>query len=266
MNNMDIAFDTYRVFTDLQNGRYGNTSPVIILPAMLTAAQMQQIAADFWQPATTFLWQENGHWNVRWFAPDQEIQLCGHGSMAAIAHLTSIGHSEITLRAPKHTISGGRLDGSCYVDLAAIHVIRELKAASYLEQGLGVPILGYFETGDKNIVLTDSEHSVERMKPDFSILRSSPTFGYAVTAPGEGVDFVSRTLVPHVHQLEDPATGSSHAALTPFWAARLRKEKMHSLQLSSRGGKFTCELHGQTVRLYGAHEKIASGTVHLVGG
>ncbi len=97
------------------------------------------------------------------------------------------------------------------------------------------------------------------MRPDFAKLRESEIFGYAVTAPGDQVDFVSRTIVPHVQQLEDHATGSSHAALTPFWAERLNKNQMQALQLSRRGGRFVCSLEGDQVTLEGKFSVLARG-------
>ncbi len=101
------------------------------------------------------------------------------------------------------------------------------------------------------------------MSPNFEILRRSPIFGYAVTSVGDDCDFVSRTLVPHVHQLEDPATGSSHAALAPFWAARFNKTKMTAIQLSKRGGQFHLTLEGKKVKLYGEHYKLNEGKLFL---
>jgi len=97
----------------------------------------------------------------------------------------------------------------------------------------------------------------------FALLRTSEIFGYAVTALGDESDFVSRTLVPHVHQLEDPATGSSHAALAPFWSKRLNKSKMTAYQLSSRGGKFNIRLENNLVNLSGEFQCLSSGTFIL---
>jgi predicted PhzF superfamily epimerase YddE/YHI9 len=101
------------------------------------------------------------------------------------------------------------------------------------------------------------------MKPDFDWLRKSKIFGYAVSAPGDQVDFVSRTLVPHVLQLEDHATGSSHAILVPYWAEKFGKPKMQSLQLSPRGGAFNCELNGNKVLLSGQYEILDHGNISI---
>ena len=92
--------------------------------------------------------------------------------------------------------------------------------------------------------------------PNSENLRNSV---YSVTALGDEVDFVSRTLIPHVQQLEDPATGSSHAALTPFWRERLKKDRMVAHQLSKRGGKFVCEMENEQVKLTGSFSMLAKG-------
>lgn len=263
----EYDFETYRVFTDLESGFYGNTSSVVLLSEVLENTSLQQIAADFWQPATTFLWKENEKWRVKWFAPDAEIGICGHGSLAAIAFIFDNFKTsgEIVIDANNEQVKGGKYDDfKCFIELDSINVTEELPIEDYLLKGLGIPILGHYKTNNKNIVVVESEEALRSMKPDFQVLRSSEIFGYSVTAKSESnkIDFVSRTIVPHVQQLEDPATGSSHAALIPFWSTRLNDQiKFKCLQLSKRGGMFCGELIGNKVRLYGAYQKINRGTI-----
>src|SRR5690606_34856883 len=142
-------------------------------------------------------------------------------------------------------------------------IASEERPSEILKEALGIPVLARFKTGNKDIVLTESESHVKNMRPDFAKLRQLETFGYAVTAPGDKVDFVSRTFVPHVQQLEDPATGSSHAVLVPFWSRRLGKNTLVAHQLSKRGGKFLCEVNGDEVSLSGGFEVIAEGKLKL---
>jgi predicted PhzF superfamily epimerase YddE/YHI9 len=257
------------VFSNADLNLHGNTAAVVLLKKLIEDDLMQQIAADFNQPATTFLWPalKNDSFQVRWFAPDAEIGLCGHGSMAAVGYLAE-KHPEVSVfdlyyRTGK--ISGGPAGpGKAYIILDLIPVIEQLGPPSLLQEALGAKVDEYYSTGNKNIVLVGSEKEVMQMKPDFGLLRQLDTFGYAVTAPGETVDFVSRTLVPHVQQLEDPATGSSHAALTPFWARKLNKTKLSAIQLSKRGGYFECELLTSKVKLSGYYQEFASGNLRQV--
>lgn len=259
-------FSLIAVFNDKQLGFTGNTSSVVFLEEQIPDKAMQHLAAEFNQPATTYLWKGHAQnqYHVRWFAPDGEIGLCGHGSLAAVAYLTARLETEpkLELLYRQGSILGERVEAHlCRLKLNAIPVLSEEKPSELLKEALGIPVLAQFKTGNKDIVLTDSEKTVQNMQPDFAKLRQLEAFGYAVTAPGANADFVSRTLVPHVKQLEDPATGSSHAALVPFWSKKLGKEKMVAHQLSKRGGKFICEIDATEVSLSGFFEVIAEGTL-----
>lgn len=254
----------YRVFCDHQLQYTGNTSAVVLLNTPLAESKMQQIAADLCQPATTFLNPLLGKnaFGVRWFAPDEEIPVCGHGAAAAIAFLAQYYDTAETFKVHYST---GYLTGKSesphqlQITLPAFRVLEEVSVSEYLKKGLGIPVEAHFKTENKNIVLVASEADVQAMKPDFETLRKDGSFGYIVTAAGNTADFVSRTIVPHVTQLEDPATGSSHATLTPFWAERLGKTHLTAHQLSKRGGKFLCELTGDQSILTGAFKLVMEG-------
>jgi predicted PhzF superfamily epimerase YddE/YHI9 len=257
-------FSLIAVFGSPEINFYGNTASVVFLENPLSDKKMQEIAAGFNQPATTYLWkgEKENQFNVRWFAPDEEIGLCGHGSLAAIAFLSEKYDAkfDIDLVFRHGMLAGRRIDKhSCLLSLKPIPVVSEETPSEFLAEALGTPVLGHYKTENKDIILTGNEEDVKKMQPDFVKLRQLETFGYAVTAPGNQVDFVSRTLVPHVQQLEDPATGSSHAALVPFWSQRLGKTKMIAHQLSKSGGKFICELLSDTVTLTGNFKVIATG-------
>ena len=264
----NAPFSLIAVFNDTTLGFKGNTSTVVLLENSISDKEMQHYAAEFNQPATTYLWKGNkdNQYHVRWFAPDAEIGLCGHGSLAAIAYLTNKfdANASVELLYRDGAISGSRVDDKlCMLSLRAIPVLSEETPTELLQQALGIPVWGQFKTGNKDIILTREEKDVQNMKPDFSLLRKLESFGYAVTAPGDQVDFVSRTFVPHVKQLEDPATGSSHAALVPFWSRKLNKNTLVAHQLSNRGGKFICEISADTVSLHGGFEVIAGGNLFI---
>lgn len=264
---MKIPYRLIAVFTDSKTGLDGNISAVTEVPEMLPNDVMQRIARDLHQPATTFLTppDSEGLRQVRWFAPDAEIGLCGHGTAAAGAHLSeTFGAGSFAFKAGDHILSGkgDPAQRSFEISLDAIPVISELPVPEALTEGLGIKVKAHFSTGNKNIVLVESAEALRHMKPQFHILRTLDYFGYAVTAPGAGeCDFVSRTLVPHVGQLEDHATGSSHAALVPFWFEKTGKNSMTARQLSPRGGRFLCGLNGHTVSLGGEYQVLAEGFV-----
>ncbi|MCA6074692.1 PhzF family phenazine biosynthesis protein [Fulvivirga sedimenti] len=255
-------FSIYTVFNQPKAGLLGNTAAVVYQEIMPSGDYMQRLAADLNQPATTFIAPagDDVHYLVRWFAPDAEIGLCGHGTLAAIAHLANDTSTTVRLIAGEQKLYGQiTAESQAVMELDSILVSGQTDAPDGLQEALGKQIVGYFPTPNKDIVLLETEEDVFNMEPDFAALRQIKVFGYAVTAPGNVADFVSRTLVPHVQQLEDHATGSSHAALAPFWAERLGKTELKAVQLSPRGGYFKCQVQSNTTRLQGYFQKIATG-------
>jgi PhzF family phenazine biosynthesis protein len=265
---MIVPFSLIEVFNDKKLGFNGNIAAVVKLKAALPDSTMQQIAADFNQPATAFIWP--GHddlsFHIRWFAPDTEIGLCGHGSLAAVASLSegAFLNKIVKLHYRNGIIETSRLsEESAEIKMKPIEAYQEEAIPAKLEEALNTKVLGYFLTNNKEIVLLENEEAIKNLNPNFALLRELKPFGYSITAPGENVDFVSRTIIPFVKQLEDPATGSSHAALTPFWAKRLSKVKMEAHQLSERGGKFLCKLDDEWVSLKGNYSFFAEGQVSI---
>lgn len=255
---MKAPFKIISVFTAPELSFKGNTSAVVLLQHPETAEYMQLLANDFNLPATTFLWKHNDNLNVRWFAPDDEIDLCGHGTLAALAFIDQ--EKEIELHYSNGIISGNKYSNNRYtMTLDALFSSEAGTPDQAIIKGLNTEIKGYFANENKNIILLEDEAEVRNLQPDFAILKDMEPFGIIVTAPGNDVDFVSRTFVPKVQQLEDHATGSSHAALTAFWSSRLNKSKMTAYQLSPRGGKFICEFTENKIMLSGEARTIAEG-------
>ncbi|MFC4872459.1 PhzF family phenazine biosynthesis protein [Negadavirga shengliensis] len=263
----DLDYTVISVFAAPELGFKGNPAAVIRTEHPLSDNEMQLLANKIQMPATSFIYvDEGGRYQVRWFAPDEEIGLCGHGAAAAGIYLGMeaqrqktflLNYKEGQVQVQWMGKNGFRLR------LEPIPVIRKIQVPEAIEEGLGIPVIAMWETSNKHLILTDGEKSVREMKPDFETLRKSAVFGYAVTAEGEEADFVSRTLVPHVQQLEDHATGSSHAFLVPFWAEELGKKEMTSYQLSPRGGLFKSVFNETHLDLIG---KYTVGKIDAVAG
>lgn len=253
-----LQFWLITVFSERDKGILGNVSAVVKLEEEISAVQMQLIANDLNQPATTFIWKQDNKWLIRWFAPDAEIQLCGHGTMAAVALFDYLNKPIPEFEYAKGIVSGS-VEGLLVFAKLNKGTFKKSEAPQGLETALGVNIVEHFETNDKNIVLVSTEEDVRGMQPNFDTLKMLKPFGYAVTAVSKEADFVSRTLVPKVQQLEDHATGSSHSVLVPFWAERLGKVEFSSKQLSRRGGSFKCILKYEDVYLGGNYKIIGSG-------
>jgi len=250
------------VFTDKERDYKGNPAAIVLTRELMEDEQMQKQAAKLDLPATSFIYVDNnGNNHVRWFAPDEEINLCGHGAAAAGIFLAGyLKKKEIALLYKEGEIKVSVSKDNFSMTLDGISTSRLLPECPLpIKEGLGIPVLAIYETANKHLIITDSESTVKNMQPDFERLRDSEIFGYAVTAPGDRVDFVSRTLVPHVRQLEDYATGSSHAMLVPYWSQKLHKNEMVAHQLSKRGGRFNTKIHGDKVVLSGAFEIIKEG-------
>lgn len=256
-------FSIIQVFSKASLQFTGNTAAVVLVNDLSQTKALQALAADFNQPATTFLKNLGGaNFEVRWFAPDAEIGLCGHGSAAAQVFIEkTFGFKEANLSYTGGALKGYLAKNEVGFYLDPIEIISHKTRFNALADALGTPLLDYFTTPNKDVVLLENEEQVRNLKPNFSALALLKPFGYAVTAPGTTTDFVSRTLVPKVQQLEDHATGSSHAVLTPFWAERTGKIKMTALQLSKRGGFFSCEMGLSQVRLSGEFKIIAEGSL-----
>ncbi|HET8859758.1 PhzF family phenazine biosynthesis isomerase [Marivirga sp.] len=244
---IEYPFAIVNVFSDSETNVLGNPSAVILLNKDLSVQKLQAIATELQQPATTFLWntKNDSEFKIRWFAPDDEIGLCGHGAMAAAVFLSNqfpkiAANNGFKLVKNEITIEAGRKkDNEHFVILENITRSEQQHPPKGLETALGQKILEYYKTDNKQIVVLANEKSLAEMKPDFESLRKIDIFGYAVTAPSSKEDdFVCRTLVPHVQQLEDHATGSTQAILVDFWANRLNKSQLRSRQLSARGGSF----------------------------
>jgi len=254
-------FIRYRVFNNPESGFLGNISDVCILENEIGTEELQKLATQRNQPATTFLWNKgNGTFKVQWFAPDAEIEVCGHGAAAALAFIKD----ELNIHDPILLYNTGEIGGlktdtvnMISFDIEVIPVVKQLQNNKALENGLGIRVKEHHLTDNKNIVVVESEETLRSMQPDFEALAKLPDFGYIVTAKGRECDIVSRTLVPKVQQLEDHATGSSHATIVPFWANRLGKNKLICHQLSQNGGYFEGELiDDETVNLSGFYERI----------
>ena len=241
------------VFTNKQLGLNGNPCSIVILDQKISAEEMQAIATQEAQPATAFLnLKKDLHYEVRWFAPDEEIALCGHGAAASIYALSlNLSTEELISLESKEgiVIEGRRAENGCKFTMPAIPHHEASEPPKGLEEALGKQIQSYYKTDNKDLVLLESESAVKDMEPDFDELRQIDIFGYSITAPSKDdqKDFVSRTLVPHVQQLEDHATGSSHSILFPFWSKRMNKNKLTAIQLSERGGYFTAMVEKEKV-------------------
>jgi len=251
---MNFDWKTYRAFVHPKKSCRGNPGAVTLVDHLPETAVMQEAAREMALPACTFLAPRQGQtYSVRWFAPEAEIDLCGHGSLMAMTFVQrQLGQEQVELVYRTGSLRGGYQGTDRYfLQWEPIAVTQQVPVQSALAEALGIPVQAHYLTGNKDIVLVERPEWVCQMQPNFDALRQLPSFGYAVTAAAQQEDFVSRTLVPKTTVQEDAATGSSHAALFPFWANRLKRRELTARQCSRQGGYFTGSLQNGSLWMQG---------------
>lgn len=242
----------------------GNPAAVCPLDAWLPDATMQAIAAENNLSETAFFVPRGDDYDLRWFTPTLETDLCGHATQASgFVVMNRLAPQKSTVRF--HTRSGAlavRRQGELFaIDLPAqppAPCAMPPKTVAALGRK-PVEILGAV----KYLVIYDSEADVASLAPDTAALRDIDRDGVIVSAPGRDCDFVSRYFAPHAGIPEDPVTGSAHCTLVPYWAKRLGKTKLHARQISQRGGELFCELRGDRVVIAGRAALYLEGTIHV---
>lgn len=216
---------------------------------------MANVAAEMNLAETAFLTPNNRDWDLRWFTPTVEVDLCGHATLASAHAIWSENiSSDDVLRF--HTRSGvltAKYDGDMIeLDFPAKRA-DSIAAPAGLLDALGVTSATYVGRNQFDyIVELPSEAEVRALTPDHGVLRQLPVRGVIVTARGTGdYDFISRFFAPGSGVDEDPVTGSSHCCLTPYWSERLGKTEMNAYQASPRGGAIRVLLDGDRVKLAG---------------
>ena len=224
----------------------GNPAAVIPLTAWLDDVLMQQIALENNLSETVFIVpiaKSEADYEIRWFTPEVEINLCGHATLASAYVLFNIlGFSKTEIKfSSKSGILKVKKDGDLIVmDFPSWKPERCNDYPAELSQILGgAEIVGVYKYRDILVELAN-EDVVKNCAPDFSLMKKHID-KMIITAPGLSVDFVSRFFAPGAGIDEDPVTGSAHSQLIPFWSEKLNKNKMHALQLSKRGGEIWCE-------------------------
>jgi PhzF family phenazine biosynthesis protein len=234
----------------------GNPAAVIPLKKWLPDDLMQQIALENNLSETVFFVasvKKGVDYDIRWFTPKLEINLCGHATLASAYVIFNI------LKEKKKTVSFSCKSGPLSVkkkkhilemDFPSWKPERINDYSKELLASLGNPeIAGVYKNRDCLIELLDEE-TLKKIEPDFTLMKKTGE-KVIITAPGKVVDFVSRFFAPSAGVDEDPVTGSAHSQLIPFWSEKLGKDKMVAKQLSKRGGDIYCQQNGERVIMGG---------------
>ncbi|WP_120716784.1 PhzF family phenazine biosynthesis protein [Tsuneonella amylolytica] len=247
----------------------GNQAAVMPLEDWLPDATLQAIAAENMFAETAFLVRDASgatDWELRWFTPTEEVRLCGHATLAS-GHvmLTEHGGDRVTFRTRRAGNLEVRRSGAGY-ELALPCIPTERSDWPEAVALLGAqPVEVWLSPDRYGIYLFEDEAQVRALAPDLGGLGALGNDQFICTAPGDSVDVVSRVFVPGGGVDEDSVTGSAHAALTPFWTARLGRDGFTAHQASKRGGDLACRIDGDRAWLGGPCVTVVEGTFYVGG-
>jgi PhzF family phenazine biosynthesis protein len=243
----------------------GNPAIVCPLDRWLEDAALELIARENNQPATVFCVQAGDGYELRWFSPTVELDLCGHGTVAAAAVLFNYAtppRQSLTFRT-----KGGEIhvekDGSLIcMDLPVLEAEPCSTMPDELVRALRKEPRQLFKSRNY-LAVYDRPEEIQSIAPYMDRLKEIDCLGVIVTAQGEDFDFVSRYFAPRIGIPEDAATGSTHCTLAPYWAKQMGKRKFHAAQLSARRGELWCELLDGNVRICAQAMVYAQSVLHL---
>jgi len=242
----------------------GNPAAVCILDRWLDDRRLQSIAAENNLSETSFLVETATGFDLRWFTPVVEVELCGHATLASAFvqfFCRKWGGDAIRFQ----TRWSGPLSVTRRGDLLEMDFpARPGKAGTPppgLKDVLGVAPDRVLSSQDDLMAVLGSEEAVREARPDLALLERMEPRGLIITARGDRSDFVSRFFAPKVGIPEDPVTGSAHCVLTPYWASVLGKQDLHAFQVSKRGGELWCRDAGERILISGRAAPYLEGTI-----
>ena len=246
----------------------GNPAGVCLLPAFPLDAVMQKIAAENRHSETAFVVaRDDGDFNLRWFTPIVEDDLCGHATLASAYALSLRGHDTWPVRF--HTVSGlltvNRIGEGFELDFPKRAAV-PCEVPVGLLAALGLETAEVMRDPRDFLIVVDRAEVVRNLQPDMAELAkiSMDRGGAIITAAGENdVDYVCRFFAPAEGIDEDPATGSIHCSLVPYWAGRTGKQSFRVQQLSSRGARMRCTLAGDRVKIAGEAKLYLQGIINI---
>jgi len=249
----------------------GNPAAICPLDHWLPDAVLQSIAAENNLAETAYYIKKGeGRYELRWFTPGVEVDLCGHATLAAAYVIQEIRCETAAKRVVFGSKSGelavDRDDDLFALDFPARPPVdcstHPDVTSGLLVEGLGAKPTAILAARDYLCVF-ENEDQIKAISPNMDKIAALDRFAVIVTAPGRGCDFVSRFFAPAQGVPEDPVTGSAHCTLTPYWSQRLGKTKLFGRQLSTRGGELWCEYLGARVKIAGHATKYLEGSIEV---
>lgn len=260
-----MKLDIYQVDAFAKEVFKGNPAAVCPLDEWIDENLMQKIALENNLAETAFFVKKDAVYEIRWFTPLAEIDLCGHATVASAFVIFEVLKAEVSL-VRFHSHKSGELSVEKNGDVLTLDFpsrpVSETEIPEGLIEAIGKQPKEVLKARDYFLVY-ETEQEIADIAPNFSRLLEIPTHAVIVTAKGDSADFVSRFFAPEVGIFEDPVTGSAHCNLIPYWAEKLGKTEMFAKQISQRGGELFCKLEGDRVKIGGNAVLYLKGEIYV---
>ncbi len=244
----------------------GNPAAVVPLDTWLPDETMKNIAAENNLAETAFFVKSGDRYDIRWFTPKVEVNLCGHATLAT-AHVI---FNELKLEKESIRFHSGK-SGDLGVEKIGERIVLDFPSYPVTEidtlpelVDVEVPPLKSWETqGNMLMMLLRNQEEVRSLRPDMEHIARLPYDEIIITAKGDDCDFASRMFAPRIGIPEDPVTGAIHCSLIPYWAKELGKNELFARQVSERGGELFCQFAGDRVKIGGNAVLFLKGEIYV---
>ena len=245
---------------------FSGNPAAVIFSNLDNSKVMQNIAAENNLSETAFISYRDNKYFIRWFAPECEIDLCGHATLAS-AHVFFNYINNDTDIFEVHSKRNGVLkvfknEDALYLDFPRDQLFPSTQHNEVFNS-VGISPIDLYEGRDDLLAIFENKSDIENLNLNVEAIKNIDKRGLIVTAPGDDCDFVSRCFFPSTGVIEDPVTGSAHTSLIPYWSKKLNKNKLIAKQLSKRGGVLFCEHKNDRVHIGGNSVLYLKGEIFI---
>ena len=245
---------------------HGNPAAVCVLDEWIEVEKMQKIGAENNLAETAFVLKKDNDFEIRWFTPTVEVDLCGHATLAA-AYVLYKYYNYQSKKINFHSLKSGLLSVEKDKEYLTLDFptdnYKKVNTPQVLIDAFGIIPAETYRGKTDYLLLFSTQDEIERIEPDLNLIATVDARGVIVSAPGKKTDFVSRFFGPQSGINEDPVTGSAHTTLTPVWSEKLGKANLTAKHLSKRQGDLICELQGSRVRITGKAVTYMTGEIEI---